>query len=150
MQAQMKLKKRTSEWFVALQSQIIHELELIEKEMGGCAHFKKTEWKRHDTTQENNDGGGGTTAVMRGNVFEKAGVNVSTVYGQFHKDFASRIPGCDSDPFFLGIWHIACYSPQKSSCAYCTYEYAYDINTKHMVWRWRRFNARLSNSKRYR
>ncbi len=100
MQAQMKLKKKSSEWFVALQSQIIHELEVIEKEMGSAAAFEKTEWKRHDTTQENNEGGGGVTAVMRGDVFEKAGVNVSTVYGQFHKDFASKIPGCEDDPSF--------------------------------------------------
>lgn len=100
MQAQKKFKKMSSEWFVVLQSQIIQALEAIEEEMGSAAKFEKTPWKRLDTTQENNDGGGGTMAVMRGKVFEKAGVNISTVYGKFHESFAASIPGCEKDASF--------------------------------------------------
>jgi len=45
-------------------------------------------------------GGGGTMALLNGTLFEKAGVNTSTVYGTFSPEFQKKIPGCENDPSF--------------------------------------------------
>jgi len=89
---------RASAWFGQLQSDIIARFEAIEDEAGPplfkgpAGRFEKTPWKRGDGTQ---DLGGGTMAVMRGRVFEKVGVHVSCVYGEFAPEFARTIPGAD-------------------------------------------------------
>jgi coproporphyrinogen III oxidase len=91
-----------SQYFYDLQKRVIQQLEGIEKEFDTQSHhqFELKSWKRSDASMPQGEGGGGTMAVMRGGVFEKVGVNVSTVYGQFTPEFAHNIPGSAEDPRF--------------------------------------------------
>ncbi|MGH7088552.1 MAG: coproporphyrinogen III oxidase, partial [Stellaceae bacterium] len=93
-------KERVAAWFEALRDRIARELEAVEDEHAeargaapGEARFLRTPWQREG-------GGGGTMALMRGPVFEKVGVNVSTVWGEFSPEFGTQIPGAESDPRF--------------------------------------------------
>ena len=87
------------DWFEALRDRICAECEAIEREAGSNASFAFTPWDRTDPGGE--PGGGGVRGQMAGKVFEKVGVNVSTVGGQFSPEFAQSIPGADEDPSFF-------------------------------------------------
>ncbi len=77
-------KSRASAWFRTLRNDIVAAFEALEDAQGGDlppGRFEVTETKRH--SDDGSDAGGGLMSVMRGGrVFEKVGVNVSTVYGQ--------------------------------------------------------------------
>jgi coproporphyrinogen III oxidase len=60
--------------------------------------FIRTAWSRTDHSGA--AGGGGEMAMLKGRVFEKAGVHVSTVFGEFAKEFCAEIPGAGNDPRF--------------------------------------------------
>ncbi|WP_341793102.1 MULTISPECIES: oxygen-dependent coproporphyrinogen oxidase [unclassified Rickettsia] len=105
----MTLQNRevTSKWFTDLRNQICTEFEKIEQEYarGGnieSAKFIRSPWER-------TGGGGGVMSVMKGEVFEKVGVNISTVFGEFSKEFREQIPGTEkSGEFFAtGISVVA-------------------------------------------
>jgi coproporphyrinogen III oxidase len=108
-------KARAAAWFQDLQSQIIAAFEAAEDEAsgpffpeaGGPGRFEKKAWTRTDHSGAH--GGGGTMALMRGRVFEKVGVHVSTVHGEFAPEFRGQIPGANEDPRFhaTGISLIA-------------------------------------------
>ena len=87
------------DWFEALRTRICDEFEAIEREAGSDARFEFTPWDRTD--EDGTPGGGGVRGQMAGKVFEKVGVNVSTVGGRFSEEFASQIPGAEEDPSFF-------------------------------------------------
>ena len=86
-------------WFAELRDRLCAAFEALEREAGSDASFERTAWAR--PTEDGSDGGGGTMAVLRGGaVFEKVGVNISTVSGQFAPEFAASVPGAATDPRF--------------------------------------------------
>lgn len=89
------------DWFESLRTRICAEFEAIEAEAGSDARFAYTPWDREADGLEPGEGGGGVRGVMTGKVFEKVGVNVSTVGGQFAPDFAASIHGAGEDPSFF-------------------------------------------------
>jgi len=89
------------DWFESLRDRICAEFERIEAEAGSDARFAYTPWDREAVGIAPGEGGGGVRGVMTGKVFEKVGVNVSTVGGQFAPDFAASIHGAGEDPSFF-------------------------------------------------
>lgn len=105
-------KEQASSWFRTLRNEIVAAFEKLEAEhtVGpfsdmAAGTFEVTETKR--SAEDGSDAGGGLMSVMRGGrVFEKVGVNISTVYGelgvQAQNAMAARtgIPGMKEDPRF--------------------------------------------------
>jgi coproporphyrinogen III oxidase len=88
---------RARAWFESLRDSICAEFEAIEREAGSDARFRYDPWKREALEGEEADTGGGTRGLMKGKVFEKVGVNVSTVAGGLARDFAATINGASAE-----------------------------------------------------
>jgi coproporphyrinogen III oxidase len=86
---------RARAWFESLRDQICAAFEAIEREAGSDASFTYTPWNREE--EGNPNPGGGVQGLMKGRVFEKVGVNVSTVSGSFSEQFASQINGASPE-----------------------------------------------------
>jgi len=87
------------DWFESLRNRICSAFEEIEREHGSEASFQFTPWERADPGE--GPGGGGVRGQMNGKIFEKVGVNVSTVGGSFSPEFAASIHGASEDPRFF-------------------------------------------------
>ncbi len=95
-------------WFESLRDRICAEFEAIEAEAGSDARFGYTPWNRDEDPDAS--GGGGVRGLMKGRIFEKVGVNVSTVGGAFSPEFARTIHGAGEDNpgfFATGISLVA-------------------------------------------
>ncbi len=98
------LQHAASAWFASLRDSLCAAFEAIEDEASGAlaerppGRFVATAWRR--PTEDGSDGGGGEMRLLRGRVFEKAGVNVSVVHGSFGAEFRAQIPGAADDPRF--------------------------------------------------
>lgn len=90
-------KTMAATWFKRLRDDICAVFERLEDELTHtqpAGRFERKVWQREG-------GGGGEMSVMHGRVFEKVGVNISTVQGEFSEQFRKEIPGADVDPRFF-------------------------------------------------
>jgi len=103
-------KEQAAAWFKHLRGTICAEFEQIERDApdslypGAPGQFVFKDWQR-----KADDGGGGTGGMLRGRVFEKCGVHISVVKGEFNAEMRARVPGAEDDPRFwaAGISLIA-------------------------------------------
>ena len=115
-------KMKCSKWFKSLRNTICREIETLEESK---SKFKRKKWLRDPKGSERM--GGGEMSILRGNTFEKAGVNISTVFGKISKNLKGKIPGTEnSDKFWASGISVVIhpFSPKIP---------AVHMNTRHII-----------------
>ena len=108
-------------WFRELRNQMVGSIQKLEE-----SEFEEKEWQRPG-------GGGGLMSLLKGEIFEKVGVNISTVHGEFSEEFRGSMPGTEGDPSFWasGISVVAHMKNPKIAAAHFNTRY---ITTKGKQW----------------
>ena len=90
----IKIKQKlANDWFKLLQDKIVEEFQSLENQFSKNKkhYFKKRKWKK----TKKNEGGGTSYLLSGGSLFDKVGVNRSSVSGVFAKAFRSKILGAE-------------------------------------------------------
>lgn len=103
-------KSKAASWFAELRDELCAKLKSLEPE---GARFERKKWHRGDAAQDAGgeatrdmggeaaqDEGGGEMSMLHGQTFEKAGVHISVVHGEFSEDFRAQVDGAQDDPRF--------------------------------------------------
>ncbi len=114
-------QKQAEKWFKELRNQMVGAIKKVDG-----STFQEKEWQRPG-------GGGGLMSILKGEIFEKVGVNTSTVYGEFSEEFRGDMPGTEEDPSFWasGISVVAHMKNPKIAAAHFNTRY---ITTKGKQW----------------
>ena len=112
---------KAENWFRELRNQMVGSIQKVEG-----STFEEKEWQRPG-------GGGGRMSILKGEIFEKVGVNISTVHGEFSEEFRGSMPGTEEDPSFWasGISVVAHMKNPKIAAAHFNTRY---ITTKGKQW----------------
>ena len=128
-------KEQAAGWFATLRDQICTSFETIEAGLSGTENVEMPAGRFTRKIWERDGGGGGEMSVMHGRVFEKVGVNISTVHGTFSEEFRKSIPGGRCGWTVLGRRHLTGGASVQSARAIGAYEHPVHCDLAGVVWR---------------